>query len=184
MAMMTPTDTVDCAERELCLMALRKLSLVVFVVLFASYHPSAAVKRVNDTVLMLRKYKGCYFPQFTGSGRVKDLNGQITLHKCLQLCKEYSYYGMEEGRTCHCEKKLDIYSRVEEDECDRLCPNGYPCGGSIFVSFYESRYVIQVGCFEKVAFESKINIPGVRDLDICLNVCQEIKKYSAFAVSY
>ncbi|ESN97677.1 hypothetical protein HELRODRAFT_177732 [Helobdella robusta] len=118
-------------------MAPIKLSLVVFVVLLASCHPTAAIERVNDTILTLWNHKGCYQGVFIGTAVVSVL-------ECFIKCSGLQYYGIKSASICRCQmsqknnKGQKIFGvKVEETKCDKLCSDGFPCGGNQFFSFYE-----------------------------------------------
>ncbi|ESN97676.1 hypothetical protein HELRODRAFT_177731 [Helobdella robusta] len=181
-------------KHELCFMALRKLSLVVFVVLLASYHPTAAIERVNETILKLWNYKGCYrlilenfatiledstlIEWITLKNSAMYLN-VFTLIGCRKECIIDNYYGIgimiEE--MCFCLKSFE--DKVVETKCDKLCSDGFPCGGNKFISLYEKNTVIPVGCFSGINVQPRTVMSSIPS--DCVETCFEhMYKYSTF----
>ncbi|ESN97705.1 hypothetical protein HELRODRAFT_177764 [Helobdella robusta] len=111
----------------------RKLSLVVFVVMFASYHPTAAIESVNQTLLRFKNYRGCY----VGHGFHRSTYSFTSINSCYTQCKpsNSSYYCMRDKRTCVC--NTTHANKVDTKKCNQRCSDGFPCGGNGFISVYE-----------------------------------------------
>ncbi|ESN97684.1 hypothetical protein HELRODRAFT_177739 [Helobdella robusta] len=160
-------------------MAPRKLSLVVFVVLLASYHPTAAIERVNKTILTLRNHKGCYRSVANDNNAIVTImeRNNTGILECYKECSNYIYHGIMDVDKCSCKNSLG--TKVGARNCDQLCSDGFPCGGDKFFSFYEKNTIVPVGCFNSIEIDNVSVISTT--ISSCRDTCYEhLFKYSAF----
>lgn len=86
-------------------------------------------------------YRGCWTDDpHDRTLTAKTRKGSITPEKCAQLCKGYTFFGLEYSNECYCGNSLSYgTTRVSENQCSRVCMGNFRwiCGGSGTLSLYE-----------------------------------------------
>ena len=108
------------------------------------------LKRVEELSAQLLVYKGkpsthkgCYTdPTHPGKELLRgkrELIAEITIEKCDQVCREFTYYGIQHG-TCFCGNSFQaVTSPVPDKECSNFLCSGNKsqnCGANYKTSLY------------------------------------------------
>ncbi|KXJ84927.1 WSC domain-domain-containing protein [Microdochium bolleyi] len=87
-------------------------------------------------------YHGCYADpsHLTLSGAVSR-DAEMTLDKCAAQCKDYSFFGAEDGASCYCGTSLstaDSAVKLDDDNCSIPClgDTSQTCGSTRVLSIY------------------------------------------------
>ncbi|ESN97702.1 hypothetical protein HELRODRAFT_177760 [Helobdella robusta] len=88
-------------------------------------------------------YKGCFAKMHSS----KELKIE-SVNSCLEYCKETFFYGMKNSDTCSCAKTVE--HEVSAERCNKLCSDGFSCGGSSFYSVYASKTSIIITIFQNL----------------------------------
>ena len=142
-------------------------------------------------------YIGCFVDQ----SDMHDLDGMYvplktkepadSHGKCRYFCRDYSYFGLQNGGECRCGNQFGMYGKVDDKHCNMSCQSqaSRKCGGpgynSIFLFVYPPMKFL--GCYEDSRFNrdftGKIAWAAHRSPKLCLQFCDG-GGYQYFGLQY
>ncbi|KAK0649598.1 WSC domain-containing protein [Cercophora newfieldiana] len=84
---------------------------------------------------------GCFVDPVTPRAlpyKQDEINGTVTIAKCLAACEHYAYAGLEFGQECYCGTTLAGVQQAPDADCNIPCAGNTPaaCGGNGRLNIY------------------------------------------------
>ena len=91
------------------------------------------------------KYLGCFEDSASAEKFLNEFKESYpkvnSPHECVETCLQNGFLlaGVKSGSWCHCGNEIPMKSKVEENNCDLICPGNFTqkCGGQSFMNVYE-----------------------------------------------
>ncbi|XP_013393429.1 uncharacterized protein LOC106161105 isoform X2 [Lingula anatina] len=146
------------------------------------------------------EYIGCYKDQYPrdipSSGKLES--SKMYVQKCLDHCRGYRYFGLQDGEECRCGNSYGYYGKASsESECDHSCAGNSSqiCGGNWRNGVYEIKpkyanavfikataYTEYKGCYKDqyprdIPSDDKLEDTSGMDIQKCLYHCKGFRYF-------